>query len=98
MVPSLGKPQFQPLSEGSVEGKKMKKVLGLFFELGKLSHQTALAAGGVILVQNALRSSLIERADSFQGSPAGFFQAGANEAGAGFADKGAGNAHIIAIS
>ena len=71
----------------------------LLFERRELLHQTALAPGGIVLVNDAFLCGLVERADGFQGSGRGFLAGflGAIDFGARFLNSRAGAAAVNTI-
>lgn len=68
----------------------MKRVLLLLagFERDQVLHKAALAAGSVVGVQNALGSSLIERADRLDGCLTRCLDIPTLDLGAGGLDRG----------
>jgi hypothetical protein len=70
----------------------------LLFELSQVTHQAALPAGGVVLMQNTLFSGLIQGADGSQGRLASGNQIAAFHCQAGFLDGRARLAYIEAVA
>ncbi len=63
---------------------------GFLIHLGQTAHQATLAAGSVVLVDDAFFGGLIQGADSSEGSSAGIFRLTAFNAGASLLDERAG--------
>lgn len=61
-------------------------------------HQTTLAAGSVVLVDDALLGSLIQRADRFESGGFCFFSIFLVHCNAGFGHEGSGFATIDAVA